>query len=86
LFDGLTERFGAGRVVDAIKELPATLALTIRCSVPRGFGGGGTNFGLNTVRPWIDGVPRTPVNNVKQTVSAGDSAKVALALEPQPKR
>lgn len=49
----------------------ASLTVTVRCSAPRG--GGGVSFGSNTVRLWIDGVPRAPVNFVNLAVDAGDS-------------
>jgi hypothetical protein len=49
----------------------ASLTLTVRCSVPRD--AGGVNFWSNTVRLWIDGVPRAPVNNVNEIIGPGDS-------------
>lgn len=104
------------QIVDAVIEREtmekASLTLTVRCSVPRGVGGGGANFWSSTVRLWIDGVPRAPVNFVNEVVApgdskdarfvfdllalpqslevgifgGGDSAKVALSLEPVLKR
>ena len=104
------------QIVDAVIEREtmekASLTLTVRCSVPRAVGGGGANFWSNTVRLWIDGVPRPPVNNINEVVGPGDSkdarfvfdlldlpqslevgiynvndsAKIALSLEPVPKR
>lgn len=49
----------------------ASLIVTVRCSAPRGSGGVG--FGSNTVRLWIDDVPRAPVNFVNLAVDSGDS-------------
>jgi hypothetical protein len=49
----------------------ASLTVTVRCSVPRG--GRGVSFGSSTVRLWIDGVPRAPVNFVNLAVDPGDS-------------
>ena len=101
-------------IVDATIEREtmekASLTLTVRCTVPRAQAG--SNFWSNTVRLWIDGVPRPPVNSVNEIVApgeskqarfvfdllalpqslevgivnAGDSAKVALSLEPVLKR
>ena len=97
------------RVVDAIKDLPATLAagqrvevgtvgyqfvnavieretmekasltLTVRCSVPRG--GSGVSFSSATVRLWIDGVPRKPVNFVNDAVMPGDSKDARFVFD-----
>ena len=90
----------------------ASLTLTVRCTRPRELGPASNNFWSNTVRLWIDGVPRPPVNSVNEIVApgeskqarfvfdllalpqslevgivnAGDSAKVALSLEPVLKR
>ena len=65
------------QIVDAVIEREtmekASLTLTVRCSVPRSVGGGGANFWSNTVRLWIDGVPRPPVNVVNVVVGPGDS-------------
>jgi len=49
----------------------ASLTVTVRCSAPRG--GSGVNFGSNTVRLWIDGVPRGPTNSTGNLISPGDS-------------
>lgn len=51
----------------------ASLTLVVRCSVPRSLGGGGANFWSDSVRLWIDGVPRPPVNVVNEIVGPGDS-------------
>lgn len=97
------------RVVDAIKDLPATLAagqrvevgtvgyqfvdavieretmekasltLTVRCSVPRG--SSGVSFSSATVRLWIDGVPRKPVNFVNDAVMPGDSKDARFVFD-----
>ncbi len=49
----------------------ASLTVTVRCSAPRR--SGGVSFGSSTVRLWIDGVPRAPVNFVNLAVDPGDS-------------
>jgi hypothetical protein len=49
----------------------ASLTLTVRCSVPRG--ANSVNFWSSSVRLWVDGVPRAPVNYVNLGVGAGDS-------------
>jgi TIR domain len=99
-------------VIDRETMEKASLTLTVRCTMPRALGPASSNFWSNTVRLWIDGVPRPPVNAVNEIVgpgeskearfvfdllalpqslevgivSADDSAKVALSLEPVLKR
>ena len=58
-------------VIDRETVEKTSLTVTIRCSAPRG--GGAVSFGSTTVRLWIDGVPRAPVNFVNLAVDAGDS-------------
>jgi hypothetical protein len=57
----------------------ASLTLTVRCSAPRG--GGGVSFGSYTVRLWIDGVPRAPVNAVNLAVDPGDSKEAGFVFD-----
>jgi hypothetical protein len=56
----------------------ASLTVTIRCAAPRG--SGGVSFGSGTVRLWIDGVPRAPVNFVNLAVDSGDSKEAAFVF------
>jgi hypothetical protein len=57
----------------------ASLTLSVRCSVPRG--SGGVNFWSKSVRLWIDGVPRAPVNFVNQAVGPGDSKDARFVFD-----
>lgn len=71
------------QIVDATIEREtmekASLTLTVRCTVPRG--SSGSNFWSNTVRLWLDGVPRAPVNNVNEAVYAGDSKDARFVFD-----
>jgi hypothetical protein len=71
------------QIVDATIEREtmekASLTLTVRCSVPSG--SSGTNFWSRTVRLWLDGVPRAPVNNVNEAVYAGDSKDARFVFD-----
>ena len=58
-------------VIDRETVEKASLTVTIRCSAARG--SGGVSFGSGTVRLWIDGVPRAPVNRVNLGIDSGDS-------------
>jgi hypothetical protein len=58
-------------VIERETSEKASLTVTVRCSAPRG--SGGVSFGSNTVRLWINDVPRAPVNFVNLAVDAGDS-------------
>lgn len=73
------------QIVDAVIEREtmekASLTLTVRCSVPRSVGGGGANFWSSTVRLWIDGVPRKPVNFVNEVVAPGDSKDARFVFD-----
>jgi hypothetical protein len=57
----------------------ASLAITVRCSAPSG--SGGVSFGSGTVRLWIDGVPRAPVNFVNLAVDSGDSKEAVFVFD-----
>jgi TIR domain len=57
----------------------ASLTLTVRCTVPHG--SSGTNFWSRTVRLWLDGVPRAPVNSVNEAVYAGDSKDARFVFD-----
>jgi hypothetical protein len=57
----------------------ASLTVTVRCSAPRG--GGGVNLWSNTVRLWVDGVPRAPVNTVNLVVDPGDSKEASFVFD-----
>lgn len=57
----------------------ASLSVTVRCSAPPG--SGGVSFGSGTVRLWIDGVPRAPVNAVNLAVDAGDSKEAVFVFD-----
>jgi len=71
------------QIVDAVIEREtmekASLTLTVRCSVPRG--GVAANFWSNTVRLWIDGVPRKPVNSVNEVVEPGNSKDARFVFD-----
>jgi hypothetical protein len=71
------------QIVDAVIEREtmekASLTLTVRCIVPRNVRG--TNFWSDTVRLWIDGVPRAPVNFVNEAVYAGDSKDARFVFD-----
>jgi hypothetical protein len=73
------------QIVDAVIEREtmekASLTLTVRCIVPRSVGGGGANFWSSTVRLWIDGVPRKPVNFVNEIVVPGDSKDARFVFD-----
>ncbi len=64
----------------------ASLTLVVRCSVPRSVSG--ANFWSSSVRLWIDGVPRPPVNVVNEIVGPGDSkdARFVFDLLAMPQR
>ncbi|MEO7338320.1 MAG: hypothetical protein ABIV63_17235, partial [Caldimonas sp.] len=57
----------------------ASLSVAVRCSAPPG--SGGVSFGSGTVRLWIDGAPRAPVNAVNFAVSAGDSKEAVFVFD-----
>ncbi|MEO7851476.1 MAG: toll/interleukin-1 receptor domain-containing protein [Rubrivivax sp.] len=57
----------------------ASLAVTVRCSAPPR--SGGVSFGSGTVRLWIDGVPRAPVNAVNLAVDSGDSKEAVFVFD-----
>lgn len=57
----------------------ASLAVTVRCAPARG--SGGASFGSSSVRLWIDGVPRAPVNNVNMAVDTGDSKEAVFVFD-----
>jgi len=57
----------------------ASLTVAVRCSAPRE--GNGVNFGSNTVRLWIDGVPRVPTNTGNVTITQGDSKEDRFVFE-----
>lgn len=71
------------QIVDAVIERETmekvSLTLTVRCSVPRG--GGSEGFSSSTVRLWIDGVPRKPVNFVSEAVAPGDSKDARFVFD-----
>jgi hypothetical protein len=71
------------QIVDATLERDtvekASLTLTVRCSVPPG--GVAVNFWSSSVRLWIDGVPRAPVNDVNEVVDRGDSKDARFVFE-----
>jgi hypothetical protein len=39
------------------------------------------SFGAGTVRLWIDGVPRVPVNRVTLAVDSGDSKEASFVFD-----
>jgi hypothetical protein len=57
----------------------ASLSVTVRCTAP--VGGGGVSFGSSTVRLWIDGVPRAPVNTVNVAVDPGDTREASFVFD-----
>ncbi len=73
------------QIVDATIEREtmekASLTLTVRCNMPRALGPASSNFWSNTVRLWLDGVPRPPVNSVNEIVAPGESKEARFVFD-----
>ena len=68
-----------GAVIERETVETASLTLTVRCSAPAR--GGGANFWSSSVRLWVDGVPRAPVNAVNELVEPGASKEARFVFD-----
>jgi hypothetical protein len=68
-----------GAVIERETVETASLTLTVRCSAPAR--GGGANFWSSSVRLWVDGVPRAPVNAVNELVEPGASKEARFIFD-----
>jgi hypothetical protein len=57
----------------------ASISITVSCTALRD--GGGVNFGSGTVRLWIDGVPRAPLNFVNEAVDSRQSKSAVFFFD-----